>query len=766
MKLNLSQFSFHKTEHSLPEQGRELFFNSISTQTILFSFSSITLGTNRKWTYFCTYTKTNTKSQQHQNNNNMKKIFTSIKHTSVFKRLASFTAAAILMPMALCASEKDVYIPYSMRGSDFNNENSQWCYARSKESEHFIIFWEKGFGNDPSQASAPSGSTADYKVNIDNVLDVADKAFEVNVDKLGFVVKGESKTDTYKMIIRLYYREDWLATGSGEDDMIGILNLSPSAARAGGHTVAHEVGHCFQYQTHCDINDPQRGFNYGFGENGAGGNCWWEQCAQWQGFELFPEEIFTNYRFSEYLSNHHKNIIHESPRYANYFIQWYWTYKHGDDFIGRMWREAKYLEDPVDAYKRMNGLTQEEFNDDMHECNSRLATWDIPSIKGYGQNYMTSRSQCKMNESENEGYYKIVPEMCPENYGYNVIQLNIPQNEKTVKAFFNGIIPDGTTYRRINPFDAEWRYGFVAVDSNGERYYSDMGSAKYRSEKDTLEFTCPENCKSLMLVVTGCTRRHWHHEWDDNNSNDEQWPYEIKLENTDLLGKYNNPDGVPHSTTITTDVFTPVLQGYGYVTVQPDISAACDALCMSIDEIAEKLNNKSIRFAAVQPNGAVNTNTTANGFGHWFAKSGYTCGYSSSAYMFSELREPESLKFYIGQNNPSNCKVGDETTIKQRFTYTKDGKSYDITFVFNIHLTDPTGIEDVESNVSEESKLVASITESMVALTHKCKNVSIYSIDGKLVKKATDTDRIETGNLADGIYMIRADGNTAKFMKR
>ena len=273
----------------------------------------------------------------------MKKIFTSIKHTSVFKRLASFTAAAILMPMALCASEKDVYIPYSMRGSDFSNENSQWCYARSKESEHFIIFWEKGFGNDPSQASAPSGSTADYKVNIDNVLDVADKAFEVNVDKLGFVVKGESKTDTYKMIIRLYYREDWLATGSGEDDMIGILNLSPSAARAGGHTVAHEVGHCFQYQTHCDINDPQRGFNYGFGENGAGGNCWWEQCAQWQGFELFPEEIFTNYRFSEYLSNHHKNIIHESPRYANYFIQWYWTYKHGNDFIGRMWREAKYL---------------------------------------------------------------------------------------------------------------------------------------------------------------------------------------------------------------------------------------------------------------------------------------------------------------------------------------------------------------------------------------------------------------------------------------
>lgn len=695
----------------------------------------------------------------------MKNYLTSIKLSAV-KQLLALIVMTFLYPVTADASDKDIYIPYSMRGSDFNNENSQWCYARSKESEHFIIFWEKGFGNDPSKATPPSGSTADYTVNVDDVLKVADNAFETNAEKLGFVVAGASKTDEYKMIIRLYYMEDWMATGSGEDDMIGVLNLSPWAARAGGHTVAHEVGHCFQYQTHCDIGDPKRGFNYGFGENGAGGNCWWEQCAQWQGFELFPDEIFTNYRFSEYLSNHHKNIIHETPRYANYFIQWYWTFKHGDDFIGRMWREAKYLEDPIDAYKRMNGLTQEEFNDDMHECNCRLATWDIPSIKEYGKNYVNARSQCKMDESDDEGYYRISPEQCPENYGYNVIQLNIPQNEKTIKAYFKGIIPDGTTYRRISPFDAEWRYGFVAVDKNGERFYSDMGTAKYKDEADTLEFTCPENCVSLMMVVTGCTRRHWHHEWDDNDSNDEQWPYEIKFGNTDLLGNYNNPDGVPHSATITTDVYTPVLQGYGYVTVQPDISAVCDAFCMSITEIAEKLNNKSIRFAAVQPNGTINTNTTANGFGHWFAKTGYTCGYSGSAYMFSELREPESLKFYIGQNNPSNCKVGDETTIKQRFTYTKDGKSYDITFVFNIHVTAPAAIEDVLDNGCDENRLNVNVNGNEVVLTCTCRNIEIYSVDGKLACKASDTDRIDTGCLADGIYMIKADGKTAKFLKK
>ena len=84
-------------------------------------------------------------------------------------------------------------------------------------------------------------------------------------DSLKFINRGESETDDYKMIIRLRYTRDWEATGSGVDDTIGLLTLTAWSAQAAGHTVAHEVGHCFQYQVHCDNNN-QNGWMYGFGD--------------------------------------------------------------------------------------------------------------------------------------------------------------------------------------------------------------------------------------------------------------------------------------------------------------------------------------------------------------------------------------------------------------------------------------------------------------------------------------------------------------------
>lgn len=42
--------------------------------------------------------------------------------------------------------------PSTYGSVDFTNENSQWCFKRSMESEHFVVFWEKEFGNDPTKA--------------------------------------------------------------------------------------------------------------------------------------------------------------------------------------------------------------------------------------------------------------------------------------------------------------------------------------------------------------------------------------------------------------------------------------------------------------------------------------------------------------------------------------------------------------------------------------------------------------------------------------
>lgn len=74
------------------------------------------------------------------------------------------------------------------------------------------------------------------------------------------------------------YQTEWLATGSGYDNKIGALWVNPSTCQPVGSTIAHEIGHSFQYQVYCDKilqgnpDDLKCGFRYGYeGSNGGNG---------------------------------------------------------------------------------------------------------------------------------------------------------------------------------------------------------------------------------------------------------------------------------------------------------------------------------------------------------------------------------------------------------------------------------------------------------------------------------------------------------------
>ena len=439
----------------------------------------------------------------------------------------------ILGAFILSFAGKDIYLPrfFSQQGIDFESASAKWSRTRMDSTENWIILWESGFGNDPSTAPSP------FKVNMKQLKEVLEKSYDVNLNTLKMVEKGASKTDQYKMIVFLTYTETWAAYGSGYDDVIGSLEVNPAAANM-PVVVAHEIGHTFQYQTGCDV--PSGGFRYGLGENGKGGNGFWEQGAQWAGFKVYPEEQFRTHDFNTYISSNHLHILHETPRYANYFIPDYWAYKQGIDFMGRLWRESRRPEDPVEAYKRIFGLTQKEFNDEIYEHAARLTTWDLPSISSYGANYIHRRSQVKMNKTS-DNFWRIDASVTPENYGYNSIKLNVPNVSTLVSVQFQGLA-GSSGYRVKNLEDSGWRFGFVALLQNGERVYSDMSSLDYSSSNPTgtLSFMVPNNTSNLWLVVSGAPQKHAHHEWDDNDDNDEQLPYQVKFSNTNLLGEENN----------------------------------------------------------------------------------------------------------------------------------------------------------------------------------------------------------------------------------
>jgi hypothetical protein len=446
------------------------------------------------------------------------------------KEIALF---AILLSLSISLpvlAQKTVYIPKSITntGMDLNKSSSQWCYCRSKESDNVVVFWEAGFGNDPSTASD------NYRVNMNTLLQLAEKAYSFYLDSLKFASKGSSVTDKYKLMIFLLYSTDWVANGSGEDNLVQSLRVNPAAAKD-TIAISHEIGHCFQYITSCD---GVGGFRYGFGENGSGGNGFWEQCAQWMTFKIYPAQQFPYYLFSEYLKSNHLHILHEDPRYANYFIQDYWTYKHGITFIGKLWIDSRSPEDPVEAYKRLNSISQTQFNDEMFEHASRLTTWDLPALKSYGKNYMDRRGQMKMNLTSDK-YWLIDTSMCIQNYGYNCIKLNAPLKATDVTVHFQGKT-GAPGFRAINTGKGGWRFGFVALLKDSTRIYSDMGTANVlngNNPDQSLTFSCPANCSKLWLVVSGAPQEHWKHPWDNNYSNDEQWPYQVQFKNTNLLGE-------------------------------------------------------------------------------------------------------------------------------------------------------------------------------------------------------------------------------------
>lgn len=604
------------------------------------------------------------------------------------------TATVITLKESDVQDFNKFYKPQEHKNVDFLRGDSKWTFVRSKQSEHFFVFWEAGFGSDPNASTVPSA----LRVDIDDMLAKAESFYDKNVNTLKFaqVGVGKSNLDKYKMQIYLFYTEEWMAFGSGYDDVIGALWVNPGTCKPVGSTIAHEIGHSFQYQVFCDLKNGA-GYRYGFGGNG--GNSFWEQCAQWQSYQSYPEQIFDSYHFPVYMDNHFRHFNHEWQRYASYWLHYYWAEKHGIDIIGRIWREAKEPEDPIQTYMRITGITVDQLNAELYEAATRFVTWDINAIRSLGANYIGKQSYKLYPVSD--GYYQVAYSHCPSTTGYNVIPLNVPAAGTVVKAKFSALTP-GSALAEADPGtykDAEtsltkrsynsssltragWRYGYVALLENGQRVYGDM-SKKMASDA---EFTIPQGCSKLWFVVSGAPTTYEPHPWDEKESNDDQWPYKVKFENTDLLGSISF-DGTEQKSdlTLTYNVAFPAsASAYAgsSVILGNDLTKLAKAFVLQPSAITGLMGSK-IKFYAVESTGTLNAKTTANGYGHWFSAAGDVIAWGADAMVFSEYDAP-NFTFNIGQY-PAHCKVGDKFTVKQALVYEYEtGKTVQATFVFNI----------------------------------------------------------------------------------
>ena len=438
--------------------------------------------------------------------------------------------------------------PSTYSGTNYENvkATSGYNFAHSKESEHFVVFWDVRYGSNPDKIQYPGDGNV---TSADFVLGIAEKCWQVYAKELGFLEEGSSVTDKYKIQLYIPYQKEWRADASGTDGQeangtwsyTGIGHFNPWAANArGGHTVAHEVGHTFQYLVSADLGSDasghyDRGWRWGWG--GGNDNSWWESCADWQAYQIFPDRQFTDGEyFEQHLDNHHLNMLHEDWRYACCYIHDWWAMLHGRSFIGKMWRETKPNEDPIQTYIRMNKLTQKQFCDELMEGYMRMATWDIEGVRDRAKHRIGQHKKRLKVLDAQTATYTTETATCIQNYGYHITNMKRPEIGTVVKANFKGL-PDATGYHYVNKTRAGWRYAFVAYSSDGTRTYGEIKADK----EGTAELTIPEKCTRLFFVVMGAPTQHWAHPWTSGKSssewaqNNEQWPYEVQFENTKPL---------------------------------------------------------------------------------------------------------------------------------------------------------------------------------------------------------------------------------------
>jgi len=611
------------------------------------------------------------------------------------------------------------YKPKEFAKMDMLSSDSKWSFTRMKQSEHFFVFWESGFGDDPNSDDVPSS----LRVDIDDLLKKAEQFYTTNITKLQMAVtdKGVSQLDNYKMEIYLLYQTEWLATGGGYDDVIGALWVNPSTCQPVGSTIAHEIGHSFQYQVYCDkllnggTNDYGSGFRY---EPGGGqGCCFWEQCAQWQSYQDYPEQAIDNYHFSVWMSNHHRHFEHEWQRYASYWLQYYWQDKHGDTALGRVWNESASPEDAIGAYMRIFcNNSYDVMKKELFEYAQKCVTYDFNAVKSYvGTQYESYSTKLY---STGDGYYQVAYSNCPSSTGFNVIPLEVPTSGTTVTVDFTGLaagsalaegdpgtqidgdgktVGNTTTYNNVGKGEEGWAYGFVALLNNGTRVYGDMYETQGTGEGQAT-YTVPSNVKKLWLVVQGTPKSYRLHAWDEKESNDDQWPYKIKVSGTDIAGYFaidttKDPTDVEFTYNLTCDASSSeYLQGTINLQDNGDIKTLAQAFVMEPSVLSGYTSTISanstgtpeegkVVLGLLQPDGTINYSYTANA-GFYCTAEGNQGSWSNSDPLWFEYDKDNFIITY-GQY-PGKTTAGTTYTIKPVLVYTKNGVQYKATFVLNM----------------------------------------------------------------------------------
>ncbi|MBQ3631108.1 MAG: DUF4859 domain-containing protein [Prevotella sp.] len=663
------------------------------------------------------------------------------------KRLLTTAMLAMMITSALTA-QKRVYIPDEWRQnrtdtllykeSDPDNKYT-WSKTRSVESDNVVIFWDKYYGS-TNPKNLPKSNF--YYVDIDDLLAKCEAFFDLEINQLGFVDPVNSNLSKYKVMVLMNHTTEWTCFGGGYDFEVSALWLNPSTCKPVGHSVAHEVGHSFHYMCYaeaCGHNHwSSSTIGTGFHLPVGNGQTIWEQTAQWQANQSYPELMYDQ-SIGIFRNSHNYAFTHEWHRYQSYWFLYYLCQHYGDiKTVAQVWNQPMTgATDFNQALMALKGLSVRDLYQLYFDYACRCATWDFDVCVPYRNPYVGDFTyRCVLTDDD---AYQVALSSCPQGTGFNVVPLQVPQGGTEVTTHLTGltvgaalldadpgeyldgdsrfVVSDNRHYINGGTRSARgFRMGYVALMKDGTRRYFSEDSVYCQGTRAVTEdftFTVPDDVSALWLVVSPALKSYHQHKWDDKIDGDDMWPYKFSLEGTDIATSATvyaeaTLDGRDIAdVTFTYDVTIPRTTGNDYSGVNVAVSGRAastlgTAFQMQPSNIATRLQtwsaqgpaNNRIMFYAVNPNGSLaQSGSTANGYGHWFNASGNVTSYSAG-YVYSEFT-PSALTFYVGQY-PGKCQAGSQYTIRQALRYRRTSTvNATATFVFNITIGDTDAVPSV-----------------------------------------------------------------------
>ncbi len=662
-------------------------------------------------------------------------------------RIFLLTLLLSMSSLFVCAA-KQHYIPQEWRNrtdtliyaqNDPNNEYT-WSESRSVESDNVIIYWDKGYGD-----TLPTNAETAYQVDVWDLLAKCEAFFDLEINQLGFVDPYNSNLNKYKVMVLLNHSTEWICYGGGYDYQVSAIWLSPSTCKPVGTAVAHEIGHSFHYMCYAEASKQGTLSNVQTGFHGAVGNgsVTWEQTAQWQSLQTYPEAMFTE-SINVFRNSHNLAFTHEWHRYQSYWFFYYLVQNFGLNTIANVWNyNVTQVLDFNQVLMRLQNWSVNDLFRHYYNYAAHCVTWDWDACEPYRDNYIGDfRYAAALNA---DGEYQVAYSSCPQSTGFNAVPLTVPAEGTELTTTFKALNPganlaDGdpaqylngesvfassgrTTYNSVNNASSRgFRLGYVALLKDGSRVYSSNDNIYCQGTGETsvdVSFVVPANVSKLWFMVVPAPSSYYQHKWDDTPSNDDQWPYTLSFNNTDIDQSkaivYVEPtiDGRDiQNVTLTYDVYFPAGDNYPGTTVSISGTAAADlgtAFQLNLSDIASKrvVYNSSgpgtdeIMFYAANADGSlIESGSTANDPGHWFNNNGGVTNWGNNSYVYSEFN-PSTLTFTIGQMPGLNSN-GDTRTISQAMVYNDGNKRAKAVFVFNIHFDESeTGASLTSKDFSE-----------------------------------------------------------------